>query len=998
MSTSRRPALIGPLLITFSLLTIPARCLFSRTLEFETNQVTQPSLTVAPDGKSFVFNLLGHLYRLPATGGDATQLTFGPYYDNEPAFSPDGKRIAFVSNRDEGSDGNLFLFDVGSGKITQLTHEFQVGMPSWSADGKTIAYLSYLKREEYPAGETPGFRASWPELSRPRTILAQGGASQLLADARPCGAIFILPDGRTIWTVTQREPGQASSTLIETRTRESTISTLATFPGATGRAAALAADGSGLYYISDRSLHLLKFTNAASKIVGAYPGAQARLSAALDGTALFAASDEKLWRIPLPSGERAAINWQAHVKMEVAEPLVKKWSPPSDSPFAPRAVLSPILSPDVREMVFMAAGSLWEQSMDGGQARKLFDDSAFQQDPAFSPDGHRLAYIADDHGKRELRVYDLESKQTRILITLPGASWPLFPSWSADGKSIVFQRTDQIADPYRFIRVGAQGGEPVELTRTTGSWTGRPNLSSDGKTLYFTARYDAVSRFANVFRLSLDRAGAKPEAVTGLNRHVHDALVSPDGKWLAFRRNTEIWLARMQPRVLKDADFQQFSVEGGRSFSFTADSSAIIYSEGRRVWRKPVAGGSAAEIPVRLMLSPAIAPPLLISGVRVLDVKAGKFSEPEAMLIENRRIRWVGTETGRQIPGNTVRLDGGGRFAIPGIADSHVHTAWANEQITEDSLVAYGVTSVRDTGSRLDLINALKDRGDSTLLPVPRYFASGDIFEGMMPLWGDAFMEITTPDEAREYVRRWKALGADFIKLYTSLPWYLKSVAAEEAHRLGMPAVGHGLSIEEVTRSIILGFETLEHDGPSGDDRLKLQAASRVKWDPTRTVAFGYGGEREKLADPATFDSKFRAFIPEDAIKTGRRGENRPATDAERAAWKSSLAPLFTANQMGVSLLDGTDALMTSIFFGPSVHWELQFFSDADIQPRELLRIATLGNAETVGATADLGTLDAGKLGDVLLLDANPLDDIRKTMKIWRVVKGGAVFDPARMR
>jgi len=369
------------------------------------------------------------------------------------------------------------------------------------------------------------------------------------------------------------------------------------------------------------------------------------------------------------------------------------------------------------------------------------------------------------------------------------------------------------------------------------------------------------------------------------------------------------------------------------------------------------------------------------------------------MLIEKGRIRWAGAESGHEIPANVVRLDGEGRFAVPGLADSHVHTAWSNQQITEDSLIAYGVTSVRDTGSRLDLINALRDRGDTSLLPVPRYFASGDIFEGRMPLWGDAFMEITTPEEAREYVRRWKSLGADFIKLYASLPWYVKSAAAEEAHRIGMPAVGHGLSIEEVTRSIILGFATLEHDGPSNDDRLKLQAASGVKWDPTRTVSFGYGGEREKMQDPETFDNKFRTFIPEDAIKAATtRGGSRPTSDADRAAWKASLAPLLRANEMGVKLLDGTDALMTSIFFGPSVHWELQFFGDADLQPSDLLRIATSGNAETVGASADLGTLEPGKLGDVVLLDSNPLENIHNTMKIWRVVKAGQVFDPARMR
>jgi Tol biopolymer transport system component/imidazolonepropionase-like amidohydrolase len=974
--------------------------LAARTLEFDTNAVTQPGITATADGRALIFNLLGHLFRVPSTGGSAMQMTFGPYYDSDPAISPDGSRIAFISDRDDGSDGNLFVLDVASGKMMQLTHEFQVGMPAWSADGKTIAYLSYLRREEYPAGQTPGFIGGGLEMSRPRTIPAQGGASEQLGNVRAYGAIFFLPDGRVLWSVTEQAAGQPPSTVIEARAAQGTVSKLGTLPGQLGRAVTAAPDGTGLYYAAGGSLRLITFADGSSKVVEALPGGQARLAVARDGKSLYAASEAKLWSVPLSAGVPESIEWQAHVTMEVAAPLVKKWTPPSETPFAPRAVLSPILSPDGRRLVFMAAGSLWEQSIDGGQANKLFDEPAFQQDPAFSPDGRELAFIADDRGKRQLRVYAFSTKQMRTLVSLPGATWPLFPSWSPDGKSIVFQRTDQISDPYRFIRIDARGGEPVELARTTGSWTGRPHFSADGNNLYFTARIDKVSKYANVFRLSLGQQGAQPEAVTDLSRHVHDGLVSPDGKWLAFRRNTEIWIARMQPHVLKDQDFKEFSTAGGRSFNFTSDSSAIVYSEGRKVWRKPVEGGNSTEIPVRLMLTPAVAPPLLMSHVRVLDVKAGKFSADESMLIEKGRVRWSGAESGHQIPANAVRLDGGGRFAVPGLADSHVHTAWANEQITEDSLIAYGVTSVRDTGSRLDLINALKDRGDTTLLPVPRYFASGDIFEGLMPLWGDAFMEITTKEEAREYVRKWKSLGADFIKLYTSLPWYVKTAAAEEAHRIGMPVVGHGLSIEEVTRSIILGFETLEHDGPSNDDRLKLQAASGVKWDPTRTVSFGYGGEREKVQNPATLDTKFRTYIPEDAFRvaTARGAGSRPATDADRTAWKSSLAPLLKANQMGVRLLDGTDALMTSIFFGPSVHWELEFFSDADIQPSDLLRIATIGNAETVGASADLGTLEPGKLGDVVLLDNNPLEDIRNTMKIWRTVKAGRVFDPAAMR
>jgi imidazolonepropionase-like amidohydrolase len=301
---------------------------------------------------------------------------------------------------------------------------------------------------------------------------------------------------------------------------------------------------------------------------------------------------------------------------------------------------------------------------------------------------------------------------------------------------------------------------------------------------------------------------------------------------------------------------------------------------------------------------------------------------------------------------------------------------------------------VRDTGSRLDVINALRNRGDATGLPIPRYFASGDIYEGLMPLWGDAFLEITDKEEARDYVRYWRDMGASFIKVYTSLPWFVKSEVAAEANRLGMPIVGHGLSLEEVVRSVNFGITSLEHGPPLNDDVVKLLASSGTRLDPTLTV-FGQGTPA-KMADAATLDTKFRTFIPEDAVAAGRPG--RPVNDQQKTAWLNSIATYKKLHESGVKLLDGTDALMTSVFFGPSVHWELQFYNWAGLTPADVLRMATISAAESVGASAEIGSLEPGKLGDVVLLDANPLDDIANTMKIWRVIKGGYVFDPATMR
>src|SRR5262249_50641695 len=145
------------------------------------------------------------------------------------------------------------------------------------------------------------------------------------------------------------------------------------------------------------------------------------------------------------------------------------WTPPTPgSTVEVTAVLTPRLAPDGGTLVFMAAGTLWEQPVGRGPARKLIDEASYQLEPAFSPDGKQLAFVSDRTGKRELRVFDFVTRQTKTLATVGGASWILFPSWSSDGKSIVFQRSDLIGAPYRFIRVDAQSGNAVQLATSGG--------------------------------------------------------------------------------------------------------------------------------------------------------------------------------------------------------------------------------------------------------------------------------------------------------------------------------------------------------------------------------------------------------------------------------------------------------------------------------------------------------------------------------------------------
>ncbi len=147
-----------------------------RAVEIETSQVSAPDVAISPNGEWFVFTLAGHLHRLPVEGGEAEQLTEGPFYDKEPAISPDGRRIAFISDRG-GSSGNVFLPDLESGAIHRLTDEVEAERPAWSPDGNQIAYLAF----EAPRPIEPWFIFP-PSLARVRVVAVVGGATTTVTD------------------------------------------------------------------------------------------------------------------------------------------------------------------------------------------------------------------------------------------------------------------------------------------------------------------------------------------------------------------------------------------------------------------------------------------------------------------------------------------------------------------------------------------------------------------------------------------------------------------------------------------------------------------------------------------------------------------------------------------------------------------------------------------------------------------------------------------------
>ncbi len=984
----------------------------TNTITIETQEITRPDVALGPDGDWLVFTALGHLFRVPVSGGTAEQLTFGPWFDSDPAVSPDGRSVVFASDRDGANNGNLLTLDLESGDLRRLTNEDWAARPVWSPDGRRISYLSYERRGFWSEYE---FVAQNALVAHVRQIAVTGGEPVTLT-AKPSliRSVFCLPDGRVGWTVLGAAQGDSRShdpgahaesgapvSKIHVADSAGVVSSLLTIDGVADR---IVADEDGLYVRryqvpsgflvpQPEEIVYVSLSGGEPRPITRLASPQPRPNFAMRDGSIYLGERGTLWRIDTASGERKPISVSASIEMDMYSPD----TPPAYAPettATPTSILDPRLSPDGKVLIFTAAGFLWRQTLDGGVAERINDDSGFQWGPAvFAPDGKRVAYQHSEGNLQELRVLDFSTGATRVLATVDRTG-RFEPAWSPDGQTLVYVSFRSMFPSLHIVDVGS--GKSRKLLDSHPRWMPRPQFSSDGKFVYYTDRNQ-------VRRYSVDSDGEAESITAFRDIHITDGTVSPDGKWIAFRKNDEIWVAQLgRDPVTADAA-RRLTDDGGLNFSFSPDSRALVYSTGATVWRHPIEGGRRSEILIDIRYPENSEPPLLIQNVHVLDFDVGGFSGATSMLIDEGRIRWIGAEVGQSLPVGTTTLDAGGRYAIPGLFDAHTHVATpihfnpARDVSRMSSNIAFGVTSVRDMGSDITLVKAWRDRRQHFGAPVPRIFSGGAMTETEGPFFHGGSFFAGDEQKARQIVRKETQDGVIAIKSYFTMPWALQRAVADEGRKLRIPVVAHGLTFRETVMGPVLGRISIEHQ-PSPirvySDVLQLLAASGTRWTPTIAPVGGNGiliAQRPHLLS----DPKVRAFTSQGDFALAKEVELFSILDPKilGQAYADLLASVRQGHEMGVKLLAGTDALNPNVFYGHGLHTELGHLARSGIAPIEVLRIATITAAETVGADDELGTLEPGKLADIVLLDKDPLANISNAMSIWRVVLNGRVFN-----
>jgi imidazolonepropionase-like amidohydrolase len=431
--------------------------------------------------------------------------------------------------------------------------------------------------------------------------------------------------------------------------------------------------------------------------------------------------------------------------------------------------------------------------------------------------------------------------------------------------------------------------------------------------------------------------------------------------------------------------------------------------------------------------------PILIYNVNVINVKDGKIAANKAILIINNRIAEISDYASFRSKNNSARqINAGGRYAIPGLWDMHVHIEGAD--LVEDNLalfpvyIAYGVTTVRDAASDLGVqVLEWRDQINKGILFGPRIFTAGIKLEGINSIWkGD--MEIANEQDLQEKLDSLANYKVDFIKITENTlsgDLFLKSVIA--AKKRGFKVSGHipiDLSINALADA---GFSSIEHASyliRLGSDEQKIANDVKVgklpRTDANRQyyenfnqqkAAQGYKvlAKENVAVCPTLIGSKQLAYLDEDdhqkdeylhyltsrfkanyAWRIQRQaGETKEQKQQRKNNYEMIAKQLPFIQSSGMVILAGTDAaaLNSFIYPGLSLHQEMEIFQKAGMTPLTVLQSATINGARFMGVSDSLGTIEPGKIADLVLLNENPLKDISASKNIFAVIKNGVYYD-----
>ena len=915
----------------------------------------------APDGNRIVFQSFRdgrwHIWSIRPDGSDPVQHTFGPYDEREPAYSPDGGTIVFASDRSGNYD--IWTLDISGGptggRLQQVTnapsHEFT---PQWSPDGSTLAYAS-----DRALGAI--------------VVRESGGSTRVVA--RTAGAI----------SPTWRPDGTQIAYVAVTR-------------GRTGLYVAAAGSEAGAGPDSGAAPRRLTADDADVFPFRPMWGA---------GGDLLYTADGRIRRVTLDGRQGEDVPFEATFAFTRPDYERTPRSFEAGGPEPVLGIVAPTVSPDGRQVAFTALGDLWLLDTGNATPRRLTDDPFVDVMPAWSRDGSQLAYASDREGSLDIWVRDMASGAERRATTLPGGE--VGPAFSPDGERIAFASVMGLQSAVQMVDLAT--GELTTI-RDDLFAPSRPSFSPDGRTIAMSVLSQYSTRFREgrneILLQPLD--GGEPRRVTAAEhrnmgvRALDGPVWSPDGRRMAYVSEGVLWLVEVDDTGAPSGPPLRLNNHHTDALSWTGDSRSIVYQTTRGLRRYHLDDGSIEEIPVDLEWQrPAREGAAVVHAARVWDGVSDDISRDMDLILEGNRITAVlphsdahhdaAADAGGEV------VDAGDHTVLPGLIDMHSHMGYGMGEALGRAFLAYGVTTIRDPTSDPYEIAERRESIDSGRRIGPREFATGRTMDGNRIYYSGAGSLGPNGNLALELDRA-QHTRYSLIKTYVRLPDLIQRRIVQFAHAIGIPVASH-----EIYPAVAHGMDHVEHiSGTSRrgyspkvtalyrtyDDVIQLLTASGMTITPTMALMGGWW--KWVGDDPSwTTDPRFEAVFPEGMAESMAA---RAALSGRASGMDDMLADagrtVTRVVRGGGKVVAGTDSPI--IPYGAALVAEVENYVWGGLTEVEALRTATSVAAEALAMEGEIGTLAAGALADILIVDGNPLEDIEDLRRARIVIKDGEVF------
>lgn len=653
----------------------------------------------------------------------------------------------------------------------------------------------------------------------------------------------------------------------------------------------------------------------------------------------------------------------------------------------------PAVSPDGSRIVGSILGKLWLVPIAGGDAVQMTEGPGWDSHPAWSPDGRFVAYAHALSSGTDLMIHNVATGTDASVYHTPARLGQI--SYHPMGKEIFFLLDRGQYDSHLW-RVPTDGGEAKQITFTRNWHEWSFALSPDGREIFLeSGRYGG----ADLYLISADSSADVKRITNTPAANEFSVAWSRDGKTRAFIvEENGVDSVMVQPADGSRPPHRIFTSEYDQK-QLTLDPTGrfAVMCAGRKLYRLDLASGAITPIPFTAQIAnhSQAAADMIITHANVWP--GGSHVAIPDGTVEIRAGRIVSVHAGapsRVAVGTTV-IDAQGKTVIPGLMDNHYHF-W--DIFQGSGLISHGVTTIRDPGAAVSMSTNLRDAIRDGLDLGPTIYTAGPLIDGVGGYHPYVDVELSSPAAAAPLVRSLKAQGVDLLKVYFLLePSVLKAVV-DEAHKQGLKVTGHigvhtgwgeamsdgidGLNHIRVWRDILppelqpsganesldaekaevprmqADWRLVDPDGPQAGALINQMVAGHVGFDPTLHI---------QHIDPSQ-----RSGLSLEQYAVARDSYTRMGRFVARAA------------KAGVLLLAGTDD-------EGSLFDEMEAYADVGIPPLDVLRAATVNGALWLGKEAEFGTLEPGRRADLVIVDGNPLVNIKDVRKVSVVVKNGVV-------